>query len=513
MIAAAGARVRRFHSGALLTLLLFLAIFSLAALPPTDSDLWWHLANGRLLVQLHHWPSTDIYSFSATSHAWVMHEWLADLLMYGLYQLGGLSLLVVVFAGLVTVAAVCLNRLLTGAGLHPTAAAALTLVGALAGSTTWGARPQVFNLLFTGILLLGIRAYRQGRLRALWLAPYLWLWANLHSGFLVGVILAAIYAAGEWFDARRRQDAGGQRAAQRLGVATIAGLGLSLINPYGLQTILFPLGTLTSPLIQNSIQEWASPDFHSLPGHLLEALLFLMLVGLGTRSVKAPTSEWGWALALLFLALASQRNVPLFTLGAAPLLGRCAQAALDRLGSLLPQPAAIPADRVALRAQARAPGRGTVAFGLINLALLLVAGAGMVGYRALPNIEPSGQQAAIAAAFPADTAAALSRLHRPARVFNDYGWGGYLAWVGYPAGTRVFIDGRVEVYGDAVFRDYLAVNAVAPGWRQVFDRYQPDAVLFPTGHPLIGLLQADASWRIESTDRVATLLVRAGGAP
>src|SRR5207249_4319846 len=166
-----------------------------------------------------------------------------------------------------------------------------------------------------------------------------------------------------------------------------AGLALSLVNPYGPQAVLFPLGTLTSPLIQNSIQEWASPDFHSLAGHGLEALLFLLILGLASKRVRATTSEWLSMLALLVLALASQRHVPLFTLAAAPLLGRCGQAILDHLASWLPAPA-VGADRVAFRAQVLAPHRPTLALGLANLVLLVVVGAGMIAYRALPNLEP-----------------------------------------------------------------------------------------------------------------------------
>src|SRR5436853_7033699 len=112
------------------------------------------------------------------------------------------------------------------------------------------------------------------------------------------------------------------------GSAIGAGTLLSVVNPSGVQTVLFSLGTLTSPLIQNNIQEWASPDFHSLAGMMFEGLVFLLLVGLATGKVKARTSEWLIAFALLYLALASQRHVPLFVPGAAPLLGRCAQAML-----------------------------------------------------------------------------------------------------------------------------------------------------------------------------------------
>src|SRR5436305_10729126 len=137
--------LHRITSGLVLRWLLFVAIFSLAAVPPLDPDLWWHLANGRLIVATASIPHLDVYSFSAAGQAWVMHEWLADLAMFGLHQLGGLPLLVGVFAAIVMAAAICLYWLLRRAGLHPTASVALTLVGALAGSTAWGARPQVLN--------------------------------------------------------------------------------------------------------------------------------------------------------------------------------------------------------------------------------------------------------------------------------------------------------------------------------------------------------------------------------
>jgi hypothetical protein len=511
VIASLREALTRFSSAVLLRLLLFAAIFSLAAVPATDPDLWWHLANGRLLLQLHRWPLHDLYSFSASGHVWVMHEWLSDLIMYGLFRLAGLPILTVIFAALVTLGAICLYRLLRASGLHRTGAAAVTLAGALAGSPSWGARPQVFNLVLTGLLLLGLQASRRGRLSVWWLVPYLFVWANLHSAFVVGVILAALFAAGEWLDAWRTQDSGARRRAQRTGLALLAGLVAALVNPYGLQTVLFPLGTLTSPLIQANIQEWASPDFHSFPGLLLEGLLLVIIVGLGTRAVKARTSEWLWALSLLFLALSSQRQVPLFVLACAPLLGRCAQALLDRASALLPLPADLPAERTAFVFRAPLRKRPMLAVGLLNLALLLVVGAGMIAYRAVPNIRPAGEQAAIVAAFPVGTTQTLSRLGHPVRIFNYYDYGGYLVWTLYPTHARVFIDGRVEVYGASVFGDYLQINYTAPQWRQVLDRYRPDAVLFPSGHPLVGLLANDPRWRVAATDPVATLLLAAGG--
>src|SRR5207245_9227405 len=108
-----------------------------------------------LPISTHAIPHADVYSFSATGHPWVVHEWLADLAMYLLFQAGGLPWLVAVFAGVVTAAAVCLYLLLRRTGLTASAAVVLTLVGALAGSSDWGARPRFLNVLLLRLLLLG----------------------------------------------------------------------------------------------------------------------------------------------------------------------------------------------------------------------------------------------------------------------------------------------------------------------------------------------------------------------
>jgi hypothetical protein len=506
--------LRRVTSTVTLRWLLFAAIFSLAAVPPLDPDLWWHLANGRLIVATASIPHLDVYSFSAAGQPWVMHEWLADLGMYLLYQVGGLSLLVAIFASVVTASAVCLYLLLRHTGLAASAASALTLVGALAGSTAWGARPQLLNVLFCGLLLLGLLRYRAGRLSALVLPPFIWLWANLHSAFVVGVIISLLFLAGEAFDSwRSRPEAMPRRRLTALGWGIVAGFGLAFVNPFGIQTVLFSLGTLTSPLIQNNIQEWASPDFHSMAGMMFEGLVFLLLLGLATGRVRARTSEWLIAFALLYLALASQRHVPLFVLGAAPLMGRCAQALLGLLATMLPAVHDRPAAQAAFRWAPSRPGSPGLVLGTINLVLLVVVGAGMVGYRALPNLQPGRQAQAISATFPVGATDALQALGRPVRVFNYYDYGGFLVWRLFPSGGRVFIDGRVEVYGSQVFSRYLQVSYLTPAWRDVIAQAHPDAIILPNAHPLTGILRQDAGWQVLRQDPVATVFTRVGFGP
>jgi len=318
----------------------------------------------------------------------------------------------------------------------------------------------------------------------------------------------------EAFDAWRTGE--GTMPRGRL-TALAAGIGagciLALINPFGIQTILFSLGTLTSPLIQNNIQECASPDFHSLPGLLVEGLIFLLLAGLATGRVRARSSEWLLAFALLYLALSSQRHVPLFVVAAAPLMGRCAQALLSLALSLLPPADRRPAAQAALRWTPARPMGHTATLGAINLVLLIVVAIGMIGYRAVPNLRPAAEAASIKASLPVQAADALARTGRPLRVFNYYDYGGYLVWRLQPDGGRVFIDGRVEVYGPEVFSRYLRVSYLAGGWQDVLAEAHPDAVVLPSAHPLSGILGQDSSWRLLGRDEVATVFIRVGFAP
>jgi hypothetical protein len=191
-------------------------------------------------------------------------------------------------------------------------------------------------------------------------------------------------------------------------------------------------------------------------------------------------------------------------------MGRCAQALIGLAASLLPAAERRPAEQVALRWTPARPTGHTLTLGAINLALLIVVGAGMIAYRALPGLAPASEAAAIKAVLPVQAADALERIGRPVRVFNYYDYGGYLAWRLYPEGGRVYIDGRVEVYGPEVFSRYLRVSYLASGWQDVIAQAHPDAIVLPSGHPLTGILGQDAAWSLLSRDEVTTVFIRVG---
>ena len=63
-----------------------------------DADGWWHLKTGQYIVETRSIPRTDIYSATKSGNEWVTHEWLAQVLMFGLYRIGGFGLLSIAFS-------------------------------------------------------------------------------------------------------------------------------------------------------------------------------------------------------------------------------------------------------------------------------------------------------------------------------------------------------------------------------------------------------------------------------
>jgi len=69
--------------------LLFSSLFYFFSYPEVDPDLWGHLFFGREIVQSGQLPLRNLYSFTAPDHPWINHEWLAEVIFYGIFYLFG----------------------------------------------------------------------------------------------------------------------------------------------------------------------------------------------------------------------------------------------------------------------------------------------------------------------------------------------------------------------------------------------------------------------------------------
>ncbi|GAC1333583.1 MAG: hypothetical protein NVSMB17_14210 [Candidatus Dormibacteria bacterium] len=467
--------------------------------PFLDTDLWWHLANGRYILA-HGVPGTDVYSHTAIGHVWVVHEWLSDVAFYLLYAAGGLRVLVLVTALAVAVGMVLVYRGLRTGGLGTTPAVVLAMVLFVASVPSFGARPQVINFVLTGALCAVLLRYRaRPSSRVWWLFPAFIVWANLHSGYIVGVGLLAVFTVSEALQvASARVAALRQEGVEVLRRSDVRRLWLliplgflsGLFTPGTYRTLFFAFGTLSSQNIQSFIVEWFSPDFHQVQGKALLVCLLVLVAGLvatrrGTRSGAADPTYLAWGLVALTLALTSQRHVPIFAIAAAPLLGGAAAGLMATLG-----------------VGPRRVRRPTPAMARVNVALLVVLAVVELAFLT-SNLRQPVIDGVVAAVEPA-AATNWMLTHRPRQtLFNNYSFGGWLDWQAAPR-YPVFIDGRIEVYGDRVFNDYLTVESLADGWSEVLERYRVRTIMVTPGDRL-ALVLPSRGWTLAYRDRVAVV--------
>src|SRR5215470_8803713 len=74
----------------------------LTPIPP--NDFWWHMASGRAILAQGAIPTLDSFSYTQAGQPFFNQGWLAQLLMYGLYELGGLALIYIVQALVIALA-------------------------------------------------------------------------------------------------------------------------------------------------------------------------------------------------------------------------------------------------------------------------------------------------------------------------------------------------------------------------------------------------------------------------
>src|SRR5258705_9768331 len=128
---------RRILPIALLSMFFVLAVRQCSLLDP---DLWWHIKAGEQIVDTKNIPHTDDFSFTKNGAEWVAHEWLSEVLLYGIYRLTGLVGLVAIFSLLIVVVLWIAYRRCEG---RPYAASLAILLAAAASSPLFGIRPQM----------------------------------------------------------------------------------------------------------------------------------------------------------------------------------------------------------------------------------------------------------------------------------------------------------------------------------------------------------------------------------
>jgi hypothetical protein len=479
----------------LFVIILALGLFTMAARGVTDPDVWWHLRTGQLIIQNHKVFHTDPYSYTRFGQPWVDHEWLSQVLIFGLYRLAGWGGLIIGFAAVIASAFLVVFLRCPG---RPYVAGVITLLGAFASAPSWGVRPQMITLLLASVLLLILERSYQRPEFLWWTPPLILLWVNLHAGYAVGLALMVLFLVGDALDVAFgfaiSDSKDGRPATARfraLALAIVACAAVVPLNPYGRAMYSYPFETLRSRAMQNYIGEWHSPNFHQQL-YLPTLIMILATIALPVLSPKRLRPREVLLLSVMtFAALRSVRHIPIYTLIAIPLVSAMLLAWLQESGV---------ARRFDLKHSAMTPSK-TLLNGILLAAFLVFAVARI-------RFVTRGQAETEAKEFPTAAVSFIAAHHPPAPILAHYNWGGYFIWRLYPE-YRVYIDGRADLYGDA-FMDNLAATYYVRGdaWRTPFETWGIRTVVLPPDAPVVTALKALPDWQTMYADSQAVVLVK-----
>jgi hypothetical protein len=462
--------IERFTFDRLQTTLLFVAIATAACLMPAQHDTWWLLRAGHDM-----WAAGDVLLADTFSHTvygafWPNHEWLSELLFFGIYAIGGLPLLTLASALAVTTAWAIIWTQTPGPAR---AKFLLTAFVVASASSTWSLRAQVLSLLLVTVTMALLRRRRYG-----WLPVVFWFWANLHGAVLLGVLLLGaglVAVLVEEIDAFPRL----------LLVSALCVLATAL-TPLGWQFWLDMPRSL-GRIRQLGIDEWAAPRLASLsllPFWVAVAALAGLTATRGRELLRDPIARrdgqitmCACALVLVPLALTAVRNVPPFLMLAVP-----------ALAALLPRRSVLTASPSAHRPWLN----GSIATAAVVLAAIVVTSA-YVSRLARFHWTP----------LPAASIDALNGCH--GNVYNRYDEGGYLIW--FAPGRKVFLDGRQDPYPPSLIKEQIRVES-SGDFESLFRRYDVRCAYVPAASRLsAGLLRAgwtplfqDSAWAVLARD-------------
>jgi hypothetical protein len=277
-----------------------------------------------------------------------------------------------------------------------------------------------------------------------------------------------------------------------LAIITAASLVAVLATPHGFSLYLYPFQTQGSVAQQKLIVEWFSPDFHQTYLRPFEAMVFILIAGFALR--RPRLYEFLLSMAALGLALQSVRHVALFVAAATPVvIGSYSDYWKELAGSR--------GWKLSLPARPLFATITAVVLVFVFLVALVKIDS---------DINPTVQKKLDAESYPiaaADWLAAHPEVGT--HMYNQYGWGGYLAYRFYPDPNRkVFIFGEAELMGDPLLNQYNDVQNLRPDWKAILDQYRVDYVIFNKGAALSNVLATQPEWTIAYQDDVAVIFVR-----
>lgn len=487
-----------------ITVLLLFAVAALfgywfVATRYADTDMFWHLATGRWILEHGAIPRTDVFSWwgIANHRPWVPQGWLFDVgawRLYGIGQYTGVYIGVGILEGLLGVLFFWVARL---RGLSTLWASLLAFVSLLGTVDYVVARPQIvtYCLLLACIVLLEKKHF-------FLTLPLIVLGVNVHGG--MWVVYLAVYALYAWPEKWKW---------------IVAALVAAGINPQPVGTYAYPFLAYNSTATR-SISEYAPTALWSLgPSFWTYFVVFILVL---MRRVKIPWKEALFCLAFFLLGLTGTRHVVWMYVLIVPMLApylvataealsreglarlsawRAARAPLaeapatfwEETGDAGPAAVEEAVSEPAPEDEPRAGLSMRLRIEAVIVVVLALAAVGFLWADTAVNYDPETY-------YPVAMLQYLQKNHIT-KAFTAYNEGGFLIFKGY----QPLVDGRFDPFvarfpGDKdLLSDYFAVNSFRMDMGSFLRKYGIVELMLPRDELTLALQQNPAFQGLAST--------------
>lgn len=462
-------------------------------------DTLWHLKTGEWICTHQQAPAYDPgFSISAEPIPWHDHEWLAQLVLYLVWEVGGFLGMRLLLGLVPALIFAIMYRCLRKKGVAPLTALALVTLATVASMIHWLARPHLLGYL---CLLASLYAWTQIQRRGWWVGLLLIqvVWANLHLSCMLQFVFVVAFAAEAVWETR------GDRAELQNRLGKLGGLAILLIaatclNPQGWHLFEAPMAIAAT---QAGIDEWSPFDLTELVCYLFVFYALILVGAFWKNRRKLRASELILFLVTAVLAFKSIRHIPIFVLATLP-------AALRHLPVLAVTACSKPLGRARTWWERRnrilhdmeqevSGHRLTATAWVLLMALSIFSFHGVLPFKLWDGLS--------AKLYPVAASDFLDQEHINGKIFSVYAWGGYLIFR-FGGASQVFIDGRADMYSQQRHRDYKSIVNATAGWQELLRSYDVDIILSKNTGVLSELLRDEEDWCLVYLDPQALLFLR-----
>jgi len=480
-----------------------------------DSDTGWHIRNGEHILRNLSLPRSDYFSYTAYGTPWFAWEWLADVIMGIIHKYAGLNGIVlwanVMFA--VTFTLLFVWALKKGGNVF--FSIVLSGLAGFAASIHWLARPHLFTMLLLLIwyMLLERFEHENDRKSLYFLPPLLLIWTNLHAGFVVGLIVMFIYVLGNILRGLTSSDYNNQIKARSRAITLakvfLICLVVSCLNPYGVKLHTHIVESyISSNHLMDNITEFRSPSFHVGVVKFFELLILVAMVVASISIRRFSFVEIGLVIFWTHMALLSARHIPLYALIVVPILVRHLTEFLEKIESVNNVQEWIYKLCRSFRVYSKNitgfenQFKGMI-YPILAITFLVIVSLNkgeLWGTQILNNNFDRGK-------FPIAVAEFIDRHKMDGNLFTTDQWGGYLIYRFYPR-YPVFFDGRSDMYGEKLMKDYLKLVNLEYDWKGVLEKFNITWMLLPFDVPLPAAMKELPGWTVVYDDHRAIIFVK-----